>query len=65
MPVETTSRPIAVAPNGGDDLAVRERWLKSRHRSRDLGHRGLSAFWVGLAALASWLFVAAFAGLGH
>ena len=52
------------APSGLDDLAVRERWLKQR-RNSGMGSRGLIALWLAAGALVCWLFVAAFAGLGH
>jgi hypothetical protein len=59
-----TPRPSA--PSGLDDLAVRERWLRQR-RARDFAGRrsGLIALWVALAAVAAWLIIAGFAGMGH
>lgn len=65
MPVESKSRALVIAPNGRDDLAVRERWLKNQRRNRDISDRGLVAVWLVLGALATWLFIAGFAGLGH
>ena len=65
MSVETKPRDALVAPNGRDDLAVRERWLKSRRRSREVADRGLVAVWVLVGTLGTWLFIAAFAGMGH
>jgi hypothetical protein len=61
-----TSRPSTPPPNGLDDLAVRERWLRQR-RAQDFAARrsGLIALWVTVAAVVVWLFIAGFAGLGH
>lgn len=65
-PTESPVRPLATAPNGADELAVRERWLKQRRTTASgLTSRGLIALWLGAGALVSWLFVAAFAGFGH
>ena len=61
----STTAPARVgAPSGLDDLAVRERWLKQR-RGSGVSSRGLIAVWLAAGALVCWLFVAAFAGLGH
>ena len=68
MMVETPrpDSPSTPSPSGLDDLETRERWLK-RRRARGFAERrsGLIAIWVAVAALVSWLFVAAFAGFGH
>jgi len=68
MMVETprSATPSAPPPSGLDDLETRERWLK-RRRAHGFAERrsGLIAIWVAVAALLSWLFVAAFAGFGH
>lgn len=63
MPNLDTRPRTVLAPSGSDELAVRERWLRSR-RSKVLD-RGLIALWVTGAAVVGWLFVAGFAGLGH
>ncbi|HWF58119.1 MAG TPA: hypothetical protein VG520_07190 [Candidatus Dormibacteraeota bacterium] len=53
------------APSGQASLRVRERYLRRRSQRRSLGERGLTALWLGIGALVSWLFVVGFAALGH
>jgi hypothetical protein len=65
LDTSTAAAPARVgAPSGLDDLAVREAWLK-RRRSSGMGSRGLIALWLAAGAFVCWIFVAAFAGLGH
>ncbi len=52
-------------PSGNASLRVREQYLRRRSQRRRLGDRGVTALWVALAALISWLFVVGFATLGH
>ena len=54
-------RPLG-RPSGTSDLAVRRRYLRQRRR---LDTRAWATFWVSLAAIMGWLFIAGFAGLGH
>ena len=54
-------RPLG-RPTGSSDLAVRRRYLRQRRR---LDTRAWATFWVSLAAVMGWLFIAGFAGLGH
>jgi hypothetical protein len=56
-----TMRPLG-RPTGASDLAVRRRYLRQRRR---LATRAWATFWVSLAAVMGWLFIAGFAGLGH
>ena len=56
-------RSITAVPSGGDPLRVRERYLRRRSQRRRLGDRGLTALWVAVGALISWLFVVGFAAL--
>ena len=49
-------------PTGAAELAVRRRYLRQRRR---LDTRAWATFWVSLAAVMGWLFIAGFAGLGH
>jgi hypothetical protein len=66
MPEITTLRnPQAgpSAPRGDAALWVRERYLRRRSQRRRLGDRGLTALWVAVGALISWLFVVGFAAL--
>jgi hypothetical protein len=58
-------RSITAVPSGGDPLRVRERYLRRRSQRRRLGDRGLTALWVAVGAVVSWLFVVGFAALGH
>ncbi len=53
------------APSGQASLRVRERYLRRRSARRRLGERGVTALWVGVGAVISWLFVVGFATLGH
>lgn len=53
------------APRGDASLHVREQYLRRRSQRRRLGDRGMTALWMALAALISWLFVVGFATLGH
>ena len=53
-----------VPPSGQDSLDVREAYLRQR-RSRRIADRGLVAVWVAFGTVVAWLFIAAFAGLGH
>jgi hypothetical protein len=59
------SRAVTAMPSGGDPLQVRERYLRRRSQRRRLGDRGLTAIWVSVAALLSWLFVVGFTTLGR
>ena len=52
-------------PSGVDSLWVRERYLRRRGRRRRLSSRGLTAAWVVVGALVSWLFIVGFSALGH
>ena len=52
-----------IPPSGQDSLSVREAYLRHRHHQRF--DRGWAFFWVAAGALVAWLFIAAFAGLGH
>ncbi|HEY7926106.1 MAG TPA: hypothetical protein VIG86_01660 [Candidatus Dormibacteraeota bacterium] len=58
-------RDLTTGPSGGDSLRVRERYLRRRSQRRRLGDRGLTAIWVAVGALVSWLFVVGFTTLGH
>jgi hypothetical protein len=58
-------RPVHAVPSGGDSLRVRERYLRRRSQRRRLGDRGVTALWVMVGALLSWLFVVGFTTLGH
>ncbi len=53
-----------IPPSGQDSLPIREAYLRQRHHRR-FGGRGWTAAWVAMGTVAAWLFVAAFAGLGH
>jgi hypothetical protein len=65
--ISTIRKPHAAAgaPSGQASLRVRERYLRRRSLRRRLGDRGLTAVWLGVGALVSWLFVVGFATLGH
>jgi hypothetical protein len=68
MPDIMTLRKSHIAsspPSGQASLRVRERYLRRRSARRRLGERGLTALWVGVGAVVSWLFVVGFATLGH
>ena len=68
MPETTTlrkSRSFAAVPSGDDSLRVRERYLRRRSQRRRLGDRGLTALWVVVGALLTWLTVVGFATFGH
>lgn len=54
-----------VPPSGQDSLDIREAYIHRRRSTRRLGDRGLLALWVAMGTIVAWLFVAAFAGLGH
>ena len=54
-----------IPPNGQDALSVREAYLHQRHQQRRIGDRGWRVMWFLLAVAGVWLFIAAFAGLGH
>jgi hypothetical protein len=56
---------LAGAPSGQASLRVRERYLRRRSLRRRLGDGGLTAVWLGVGALLSWLFVVGFATLGR
>jgi hypothetical protein len=59
----TSSDPAA--PSGAASLRVRERYLRRRSQRRRLSDRGMTALWLGAAAMVSWLFAVGFATLGH
>jgi hypothetical protein len=59
------SQSLAGAPSGDASLHVRERYLRRRSQRRRLGDRGLTALWVAVGAVVSWLFVVGFVALGH
>jgi hypothetical protein len=65
--VSTLRKPQVVvgAPSGQASLRVRERYLRRRSHRRRLGDRGLTALWVGVGALVSWLLLVGFAALEH
>jgi hypothetical protein len=68
MPEMSTIRKpqsLVGAPSGQASLRVRERYLRRRSQRRSLGERRLTALWLGIGALVSWLFVVGFAALGH
>jgi hypothetical protein len=68
MPEMSTIRKahtLVGAPSGQASLRVRERYLRRRSQRRSLGERGLTALWLGIGALVSWLFVVGFVALGH
>jgi hypothetical protein len=58
-------RDLTAVPSGDDSLRVRERYLRRRSQRRRLGDRGLTAVWVAVAALLSWLFMVGVTTLGH
>jgi hypothetical protein len=58
-------RAVTTVPSGGDSLRDRERYLRRRSQRRRLSDRGLTAVWVAVAALLSWVFVVGFTTLGH
>jgi hypothetical protein len=58
-------RELTTIPSGDDSLRVRERYLRRRSQRRRLGDRGVTALWVAVAAIVSWLFVVGFTTLGH
>jgi hypothetical protein len=51
-------------PSGRDSLQIREAYFRAR-RARHLMDRGMTAVWVLVGAVVSWLFIAGFTGLGH
>jgi hypothetical protein len=63
--ITTLRKPQLVpgTPSGAASLRVRERYLRRRSQRRRLGDRGLTALWVAIGALVSWLFVVGFASL--
>ncbi|HEY8755806.1 MAG TPA: hypothetical protein VIN65_05585 [Candidatus Dormibacteraeota bacterium] len=65
--ISTIRKPQSLggAPSGQASLRVRERYLRRRSQRRSLGERGLTALWLGIGALVSWLFVVGFVALGH
>jgi hypothetical protein len=67
MPEISTARKSPDAPtiSGDASLRTRERYLRRRSSRRRLGDRGVTALWVMIGALVSWLFVVGFAALGH
>lgn len=58
-------RPVTAVPSGDDSLRVRERYLRRRSQRRRLGDRGLTALWVTVGALLTWLAVVGFTTFGH
>jgi hypothetical protein len=62
MATQYRSRRVGVHPTGSDELALRRRYLRQRRR---LATRAWATFWVSIAAVMGWLFIAGFAGLGH
>jgi hypothetical protein len=58
-------RSIPAVPSGGDSLRVRERYLRRRSLRRRLSDRGVTAIWVSVAALLSWLVVVGLTTLGR
>jgi hypothetical protein len=56
---------LANSPSGQASLRVRERYLRRRSARRRLGDRGMTALWVLVGALLSWIFVVGFSTLGH
>jgi hypothetical protein len=65
--ISTLDKPTAVTaiPSGGDPLHIRERYLRRRSQRRRFGDRGITALWLGIGAVVSWLFVVGFTTLGH
>jgi hypothetical protein len=65
--ITTLHKPLYAshAPSGAAALDVRKRYLRRRSQRRRLGDRGLTALWVAVGALVSWLFVVGFATLAH
>jgi hypothetical protein len=55
---------MTVPTSGQDSLQVRRAYFRE-HRSRHVGDWGLSAVWVFLGAIVSWVFVAGFTGPAH
>lgn len=51
-------------PTGSASLAAREAYLRRRNRRRIPG-RGITAIWLTVGALLSWLFVVGFSSLTH
>lgn len=60
MATEYRSRRSIAVPNGLDELDVRRRYLRQRRR---LATRAWASFWVTVAAIMGWLFIAGFTGL--
>jgi hypothetical protein len=54
-----------IQPDGRASLDVRKRYLRRQHRARFFGDRGVIALWVGIVAVASWVFIVGLAGLSH
>ncbi len=68
MPDITTLRTPQLTggvPSGHASLRVRQQYLRRRSQRRRLGDRGVTALWVALAALITWLFVVGFSTLAH
>jgi hypothetical protein len=65
--ISTLRKPqtLTGAPSGEASLTVRKRYLHRRNQRQRLIGRSLTAVWVGVGALVSWLFVVGFATLGH
>lgn len=51
-------------PTGSASLAARQAYLRRRSRRRIPG-RGITAIWLTVGALLSWLFVVGFSSLTH
>jgi hypothetical protein len=58
-------RTLPATPSGDDALRVRERYLRRRSQRRRLGDRGVTAAWLTIGAVMSWLFVVGFTTFGH
>jgi hypothetical protein len=64
MSAQLPPKRLATAPpTGTDTLAVRERYIRRRHRR--ITDRGWITMWATVSALIGWLFIVGFAGLGH
>ena len=62
-PTQAEERP---ALTGSSSLPARRRYLHRRNQRRHrLPGRGITAVWVALVALVSWVFVVFFATLAH
>ena len=64
-PIVRAPAPRRAPTAGGDPLRVRERYLRRRSLRRRLSDRGVTAVWVSVAALLSWLVVVGFTTLGR